>query len=72
MFRKTGEIGRPTTMLAYRLKISFVAKSMVLSAQKSARWLDAHPSAQVTMYLIPALLSNQRTGHLHNVSPRIP
>ena len=31
MLRNTGEIGRPTTIEAYRLKISFVAKSIMIS-----------------------------------------
>lgn len=36
MFRNTGDIGRPTNMLAYRLKISFVAKST--SVILPAKW----------------------------------
>ena len=29
IFKNTGEIGLPISMLAYRLKISFVAKSII-------------------------------------------
>jgi hypothetical protein len=43
IFRKTGEIGRPTKMLAYRLKISFVAKSIYrLSLGTQVHLMQAH------------------------------
>jgi hypothetical protein len=44
MFKKTGDIGRPTNMLAYRLNISFVAKSIRFSYPPDLDAISAHKS----------------------------
>jgi hypothetical protein len=45
MFRKTGDIGRPTRMLAYRWKISFVAKSITFGAKLPHLLMQTHQAA---------------------------
>jgi hypothetical protein len=50
MFRNTGEIGRPTTMLAYLLNISFVAKS--ISFLFEPRFRTLMPARTSTFYFI--------------------
>ena len=65
IFRKTGEIGRPTKMLAYRLKISFVAKSIYRFPSDPSAF-DAGALLPVPIYSIFAdlgnLLGNKRSG----------
>src|SRR5436190_14746997 len=52
MFKNTGEIGLPIKMLAYRLKISFVAKSIVLFLSENLHvGFDAVSSHHVLDYL---------------------
>ena len=55
MFRKTGEIGLPMAMLAYRLKISLVAKSIIainfILPRKLIPGFDAVSFRYVLIYL---------------------
>jgi len=62
MFRNTGEMGLPTNMLAYRLNISFVAKSILLSRYKNSSRFDAITPIQVTLYFIAKPFSNILQG----------
>lgn len=59
IFRNTGEIGFPTKMLAYRLNISFVVKSILsLSFARTYSLFDAVSSDITVDYLIRAALGN--------------
>jgi chemotaxis methyl-accepting protein methylase len=61
IFKNTGEMGRPTTMLAYRLKISLVVKSKIainLSFEKTyLPCFDAVSFRYVLIYLTLSLQS---------------
>jgi len=56
MFRNTGEIGRPTAMLAHRLKISFVAKSIICLYFAAAK----KPQVNLSM-----LLNDRRNSNVY-------
>lgn len=60
IFKKTGEIVRPTAKLAYRLNISRVVKSIAdpYILKNSVRELDANTMLHVPIYLICELFGN--------------
>ena len=69
MLRNTGEIGFPTIMLAYLLKISFVAKSMILSYQKTCPSFDAISGFNVLDYLTSTVLGKESVQGIEEIAP---